>query len=87
MNYKFAFVLAESNDYIRKVDLSYMTFIEEAKQKFPLKFEADGILYLEEDVNMARSEKLQKLLEENKIKCEIVTAVKWKEFPKLQVVS
>lgn len=84
MNYKYAFVLETPNDYLRKVDLSYMEFIRE--NEFSLQFE-DGIVYLEEDVNSRRADRIISLLSENNIRAYHINTLKWKNFQKLQQVS
>lgn len=84
-NYKFAFVLEGPNDYLRKVDLSYLTFIN--AEQFKCLYDADGIVYTEEDVNSPRADKIVSLLKENNIVSHHVNAVKWKNFPKLKLSS
>lgn len=84
MNYKFAFVLENENDYLRKVDLSYMDFLNIPELK--LQFEND-IVYIEEDVNCPKSDKIVSLLKEKNILAHHVNAVKWKSFPILKQPS
>lgn len=82
--YKFGFVLKEANDYLRKADLSYMEFIKDDHHKdLKFSFESDGILYIEEDVNAPKSDKLVNLLKDNNVECYHINAVKWKRFPAL----
>ena len=82
MNYKFAFVLEGPNDYLRKVDLSYLEFLKPEELRF--QYDASGVIYIEEDVNSPRADKTIALLLQNNIKSHHVNAVKWKDFPKLQ---
>jgi reverse gyrase len=85
MNYKFAFVLKDvTNSYMHKHDLSYMDFIKEEDVKnLKLSFDPIGIIYIEEDVNHQRSDKLLSLLKDNGYEADLVSAVKWKSFPEL----
>lgn len=85
MNYKFAFVLKDVTDfYMNKCDLSYMDFITEDEIKnLKLSFEPDGKIFIEEDVNHPRSDRLVSLLEENGFKVDLVSSLKWKTFPDL----
>lgn len=81
MNYKFAFVLEDSNDYLKKTDLETLLYLKPEEMRF--QFDKDGVVYIEEDVNCARSDKTVKLLKENNIQAHHINAVKWKDFPKL----
>lgn len=81
MNYKFAFVLEATNDYLRKVDLSYMDYFN--LEKLQMQFE-DGIVYIFEDVNCRRADEVVAILKEKNIAAHHVNALKWKSFPKLQ---
>ncbi len=84
MNYKFAFVLENQNDYLRKVDLSYMDYLN--VDELRIQFE-DGIVYIEEDVNCPKADKVVSLLKDKNIAAHHVNAVKWKSFPKLKQTS
>jgi len=85
MNYKFAFVLKDITDvYMHKHDLSYMGFIKEEDIKnLKISFESNGRIYIEEDVNHPKCDKLLSLLEDNGYKADLVSTVKWKDFPEL----
>jgi len=85
MNYKFAFVLKDISDvYMHKYDLSYMEFIKEEDIKnLRLSFEPTGRIFIEEDVNHPKSDKLMGLLKDNGYDVDLVSVVKWKEFPEL----
>jgi len=85
MNYKFAFVLKDITDvYMHKHDLSYMDFIKEDDLKnLKLSFESTGRIFIEEDVNHLKSDKLISLLNDNGYSVDLISTVKWKEFPEL----
>jgi hypothetical protein len=82
MNYRHTIVLKQANDYMRSFDLSYMGFLKENHQKtFKYQFDNKRRLYIEEDVNMRKIEKLAALLKEKGYDVGIVSSVAWKSFP------
>jgi hypothetical protein len=81
MNYKFAFVLENAKDYMKKADLDNMPYLDIKELRF--QYDENGVVYIEEDVNCPRADKTVKLLSDNNIKAHHVNAVKWKSFPAL----
>jgi len=83
-HFKFALVLTEGKDYLRKADLSYMTFLsEKTTTELNLSYDENGVVYILEEVNSPKIDKLQKLLDENGYKTDVRSTVKWKAFPNL----
>jgi len=88
MNYRYRIILKEVNDYMRKADLSYMDFIKENdQQSLKLQFDEKGRLFIEEDVNSNKTDKLVRLLEDNGISVGIMSCVKWKPLPEIPELS
>lgn len=79
MNYKFAIVLEETKDYLRKCDLSHMCYLGQYDKIF--KFDDNLIVYIEEDVNATKTERVMQTLLDNNIKTYRLDFVKWKKIP------
>lgn len=81
MKYKFGFILALTADYLRQGDLSNMKFLnEDIKDKLTFSYDKNGVLYILEDVNMRKSDKLMQLLKENNIETTSTSIPVWKDF-------
>lgn len=80
-SYKFGIVLESPNDYLRRVDLSYMGFIN--RDEFKIQEDDEGRLFIIEDVNMYRTERLIGLLKDKEIDAHPVSIVRWKSLPEI----
>jgi hypothetical protein len=82
-DYKFAFVLKEDNNYLNQKDLtenfSYLSDLENVK----FKFDEDGIVYIQEEVNRPKTDMVEAALKKNQIEVTVVSKALWNGFDKL----
>lgn len=82
MNYRYGIIFKECNDYVRKIDMSWLTFLDEKKQKsLRIDFDDKGRLFINDDVNANRVEQLSIMMLENDIDINIVSTRTWKSLP------
>ncbi len=87
MNYRYGFVFKHNNDYVRKLDLSWMEFLtEEHIKTLKIEFEQNKLnarMFIFDDVNANRVEALMNLMRDNKLDVGLVHTAKWKTLPEV----
>jgi hypothetical protein len=82
-DYKFAFVLEEENNYLSQEDLtgnfSYLSDLENVK----FKFDENGIVYIQEEVNRPKTDMVEEALKKNQVGVKVVSKALWNGFDKL----
>jgi hypothetical protein len=82
MNYRYGVVFTECNDYMRKVDLAWLTFLDAREQDaLEIDFDDKGRLFLNDDVHATRVDRLATLMRENDVDISIVSTRTWKPLP------
>ena len=81
MNYKFAFVFKDINDYMRWPDLEAF---EIDPKKHRMKRSEEGYAYVEEDVNREKTDKVLELLKSQGVEnVSVVSKALYKDFEQL----